>query len=115
MKQQHSIRVDDEVWAALTEMAAARGYAYRGRPNPGRVVEDLVRGAPGPVEPAAAQPAPTQPAPAAASVPAYAQPSYGLADIVARWPEKTQAQWQQEEWKAGRWVKLVLDTINGAA
>jgi hypothetical protein len=108
MKQQHSIRVDDDVWEALIEMAAARGYAYRGRPNPGRVVEDLVRGVSGPALPAAAQPAPAV-VPASAS----AQPSYRLADIVARWPAKTREQWQQEEWKAGRWVKLVLDTING--
>jgi hypothetical protein len=123
MKQQHSIRVDDDVWAALTEMAAARGYAYRGRPNPGRVVEDLVWGVPGSAQPAAAatqQPAygdplswpvpDPQPAPSFAAGP---QPTYRLADIVARWPEKTQAQWRAEEWKAGRWVKLVLDTING--
>ncbi len=113
MKQQHSIRVDDDVWAALTELAREKGYAYRGRLNPGRVVEDLVRGAPGPVEPAAAQPAPTLPAAAAAAAAASAQPPYRLADIVARWPVKTREQWQQEEWKAGRWVKLVLDTING--
>jgi hypothetical protein len=38
-----------------------------------------------------------------------------LADIVAQWPARTREQWQQEEWKAGRWVKLVLDTINGTA
>jgi len=106
MKQQHSIRVDDDVWAALTELAREKGYAYRGRPNPGRVVEDLVRGAP-----AAAQSGPVQPAAVDAAAPA--QPAYRLADIVARWPEKTQAQWRAEEWKAGRWVKLVLDTING--
>lgn len=102
------IRVDDDVWAALTEMAAARGYAYRGRPNPGRVVGDLVRGAP-----AAAQPAVSEPPAAAPAAASPAQPPYRLADIVARWPEKTQAQWRAEEWKAGRWVKLVLDTING--
>ncbi len=41
------------------------------------------------------------------------RPPCRLADVVARWPARTQEQWQQEEWKAGRWVKLVLDTING--
>jgi hypothetical protein len=50
-----------------------------------------------------------QPAPSFAAGP---RPPYRLADIVARWPAKTREQWQQEEWKAGRWVKLVLDTIN---
>jgi hypothetical protein len=93
MKQQHSIRVDDDVWAALTEMAVARGYDYRGRSNPGRVIEDLVRGVPGPAT--------------------SAQPSYRLADVVASWPAKTQERWRQDEWKCGCWVKLVLDTING--
>ena len=94
MKQQHSIRVDDDVWAALIEMAAARGYDYRGRPNPGRVVEDLVRGT-------------------ALAAAVDEQPAYRLADIVAGWPVKTQERWRQDEWKAGAWVKLVLDTING--
>jgi hypothetical protein len=46
------------------------------------------------------------------SAPASAQPAYRLADVVARWPAKVQEQWQQEEWKAGRWVKLVLETVN---
>jgi hypothetical protein len=82
-KTGHMIRVDDDVWAALTEQAAARGYNYRGRLNQGRVIEDLVRGVPGPVEPV-----PTQPAAAAVSAPASAQPAYRLADIVARWPAK---------------------------
>ena len=105
---QHSIRVSDETWAALTALAEAHGHTYRGRPSQGKVIEDLVRGVPGPVEPA-----PAQPAAAAVSAAASVQPAYRLADIVARWPAKTREQWQQEEWKAGRWVKLVLDTING--
>jgi hypothetical protein len=50
---------------------------------------------------------------AVVSVSVSAQQPYRLADIVARWPAKTREHWQQEEWQAGRWVKLVLDTING--
>jgi hypothetical protein len=119
---QHSIRVSDEAWAALTALAEAHGHTYRGRPSQGKVIEELVRGAV-PAQPAAAAtqqraygdpvswPVPDpQPAPSFAAGP---QPAYRLADIVARWPEKTQAQWRAEEWKAGRWVKLVVDTING--
>ena len=90
------IRVDDDVWAALTEQAAARGYSYRGRLNQGRVVEDLVRGTSTSVR-----------------APAPAQRTYKLPEIVASWPAKTQEQWKQEQWKAIRWVKLVLQTING--
>lgn len=95
MKQQHSIRVDDDVWAALIELSAARGYDYRGRPNPGRVVGDLVHGS-------------------ATPVPASTQPSYRLVDVVAAWPARIQEQWRKDEWKHKKWVQLVLDTVNGA-
>lgn len=112
MKRNYTITLDEEVWQALEDAARDRGFTYRGRLSRSAVIEDLVRGAPGSTQPAAL--APAQPAvPAAVSAPASAQPPYRLADIVARWPAKTREQWQQEEWKAGRWVKLVLDTING--
>lgn len=112
-KQGHMIRVDDAVWAALTEAAQEKKYDYRGRLNQGRVVEDLVRGV-RPAEPSpppAPPPPPVQPEPRQA--PADVAPQqWRLADIVTKWPDKVQQQWQQDEWKAGSWVKRVIDTIN---
>lgn len=106
------IRVDDDVWAAVTEAAREKGYDYRGRQNQGRVVEDLVRAVlladPPPPSSPPPQPSPRQ-------VPAKAAPQqWRIADIVARWPAKVQQQWQQDGWKAKRWVDQVLDTINAA-
>jgi len=95
------IRVYDKTWAALTEAAQVKGYDYRGRLNQGRVVEDLVRAMQAP-----------EPEPAPAAVASSPAAPVRLADVVARWPAAEQNRWQQDQWKAGVWVKRVLDTIN---
>ena len=105
MKKNYTITLEEEAWRRLEEIAREQGLAYRGRLSRSAVIEQLVADGLTAV--------PAQPAAAVVSAPASAQPAYRLADIVASWPAKVQEQWQQEEWKAGRWVKLVLDTING--
>lgn len=113
MKKNYTITLEEGTWRRLEEMAQEQDATYRGRLSRSAVIEQLVRGVPGSAQPAAAQPGPVRPAAVDAPAASPAQPPYRLADIVARWPEKTQEQWQQNEWKCRYWVKLVLDTING--
>ena len=104
MKRNYTITLDSEVWQRLEDMAQEQGLRYQGRPSRSAVIEDLVRGTP----------AVEQPVVRALVLPPIVapHPALTLADVVALWPAKMQAQWEQEKWKAERWVRLVLDAIN---
>ena len=109
MKQNYTITVDSAVWQRLEDIAEQGGFVYRGRPSRSAVIESLVT-APAPPPPPPA-PMPVQPEPS--QTPAVVAPQqWRLADIVAKWPDKVQQQWQQDGWKAKRWVEQVLETIN---
>lgn len=98
MKQNYTITVDGAVWERLETLAKEGGFVYRGRPSRSAVIESLVNAPPA----ASPRQAPADVAPQ----------QWRLAEIVAKWPSKVQEQWQQDGWKAKRWVQQVLDTIN---
>jgi hypothetical protein len=106
----HLIRVSDETWAALTAEAEARDYSYRGHLNQGRVVEDLVLQEPAELVQELPKPV-VVPEPVVVTMQEPAHMT--LKQVIAKWPEKTQARWQLDGWKAKAWCELVLDTIYG--
>lgn len=113
-KKQHTIRVDDATWDALTVLAD-KDDDYRGRLSQGRVIERLVEAAmrPAPPQPPPPPPPPTPVQPEPRQAPAVVAPQqWRLADVVAKWPDKVQKQWAADGWKAKWWVEQVLETIN---
>lgn len=105
MKQNYTITLSPKAWQKLEDMARERDLFYRGKLSRAAVIEQLVLSETQPTSVPQAQ---------SLSMPTPTTRRWRLSEIVASWPDKEQAKWQQDEWKCKRWLQLALDTINGA-